>query len=368
MAKKLKAVLAGYGNIGRAFENILLKTGDDLLDLTICELKNGCNCLDYIADHGEEIDVVINLATQPTEDILNLCIRKNIDYMDAGLEGYPMDVPMHDYFNQMLNLRGDIRMMYGFGVNPGLLEHVYFKHKPRGKHLAFEFEYDEATSPLDKVFNTWSPTSYYDEAVPAGKVVAGGARGFFDVTKHFDENGPLKLKAGGKTREFMMIPHEELFSMRRLEQNCLGAGYLYQAPIAMQEFCRKYGKTASEEEIAGIPTLHDVQGKDHTGMLFYDFSDNLYFVGNIASHQEKYKTFGVNATCWQTACGVHAGLRLLPYVKAGKPVTMSDLSLAMPDEIDRVCNDLGFNLERIDYAVDRREFEKEVLPLFQTIL
>ena len=119
------------------------------------------------------------------------------------------------------------------------------------------------------------------------------------------------------------------------------------------------------EDVRAVPVLHDVRGQDSVGMLFYDYTDNLYYVRNRGDHQKIFRKFGSNATCWQTACGVFVAYRLISRLNPGEVVTMSDISVRFRPEIDKVLRELDFQITRDDYAINPEEFRKNVLSWLQ---
>ena len=345
----MNVLLAGHGNIGRSFEAILRRQGDPV-NLVVCDLKNGLDCFDYLNTHPTEVDAVINLTGMPTGPLLDVCRKHGIDYVDAGIEN-TTGISHYDYYKQILATPTQSRLLFGFGMNPGLIEHLYFRNRPQKEHIAIVLEFDEAVSDTVPVFNTWSPASYFDEAVITAKYMSTQKQPYVDMTEKMRGN-PVEMELLGKPHEFVMIPHEEIFSMIRLEPKCLGACFLYQAPVSIQNFLLKNDRNVPEEEIREIPTLHDVKGIDSVGMLFYDFGDNLVYCRNAGDHAKRFKQFGVNATCWQTACGIYTAMKLLPIMKKGQIATMSDASVMFPNEIDAILKSLDFTVDRIENAVD----------------
>lgn len=117
--------------------------------------------------------MVVNACTSDTLPIMELCMELGLDYIDVGIDD------SEDSFNgsrqsdasytaeDSLNILPELQsrpchshVMLGFGINPGILEHIYVKHKPPYKHLAFELEDDDSCSvetPLSGGFGTATP-------------------------------------------------------------------------------------------------------------------------------------------------------------------------------------------------------------------
>jgi len=364
----MNILLAGHGSIGRAFEAIY-RDRREPHDLFVCDLRNGQNCLDLIRDRRYHWDLVINLTGMMTADILPVCLERSIDYIDAAFEDESIEVDAsrdpdeyYRHYQEMIRLRPQgSRAMFGFGMNPGIIEHIYFSHKPERPHIAIELEYDSAEKG-DAVFCTWSPASYFLESVRAAKIITTQQHPYKNFASILNGRLPIRLTADGIRRDFCVIPHEESFYVMKNSPDCQAFAFLYQAPIKCQQFLQdRTGSLSSEDVCAAVPVLHNVSGQDSVGMLFYDYSDNLYWVRNRGDHQRIFRKFGCNATCWQTACGVFAAYRLIRLLQPGETVTMSDISRRFQPEIDSILRELDFRIERTDHAVDPAEFQNAVL-------
>lgn len=364
----MNILLAGHGSIGRAFEAIYRDLAEPH-DLTVCDLRNGQNCLDLIRDRNRHWDLIVNLTGMMTADILPVCLERSIDYIDAAFEDESIEVDenrdpdeYYRHYQEMIRLRPQgSRAMFGFGMNPGIIEHIYFSHKPDRPHIAIELEYDSAEKG-DAVFCTWSPSSYFLESVRAAKIITTQDHPYKNFASVLKNRLPIRLTADGKLRDFCVIPHEESFYVMKNSPDCQAFAFLYQAPIKCQQFLQsRIGKLTPEEVCSAVPVLHDVSGQDSVGMLFYDYSDNLYWVRNRGDHQTVFRKFGCNATCWQTACGVFLAYRLIRLLQPGEAVTMSDISRRFRPEIDSILRELDFRIERTDHAVDPAEFQSAVL-------
>ena len=353
----MSILLAGNGNIGRALMSIFDHRGE-CPDIVVCDIRDGVDCIEYIKSHSDKIETVVNLTTAPTQKILAACAERDISYIDAGIESFPEELTVHEYYLEMMNREKNAKYLFGFGMNPGLIEYIYFKHAPKSPHIAVLFEFDDAAKG-DRIFNTWSPLSYYNEAVKDYKFITTQENPMLIVPA----DSSVRLDVQGKSRRFLVIPHDETFSMCRVNKNCLSACFLYQAPERIQEYFQERGAAISESEIKSIETLHDIEGSDTVGVLYYEPGKPLRYAFNSACHQEKYALLKTNATCWQTACGIYTALKLLPHLDNGA-TTMSDVAVSHDAIISGILNELGFVIEETTGMVQLGEFEEKVLPLF----
>lgn len=351
----MNILLAGYGNIGKAFMRLVEKYGCKD-KITICDLEyNNIDALEYINEHSAEIDFVINLTGLRTNLFLDLIDKYNIMYLDAGIENADEEITSYDYYKKLLETKVNTKVLLGFGMNPGIIEHIYFKNLPNKKHFAIVFETDMATKG-NEIFNTWSCESYYLEACVNNKFISTPNNPYIIV-----DYPPIPFTVENQRREYLIIPHEEVFSIQRLSPLCDASMFIYQAPVRIQEYLLR--NKVSENQAKRLKTQMDVVGNENVGMLIYDYSDNLVYYHNTVSHEEIFKEFNTNATCWQTACGVYLGMEMIEIVEEGTIATVSDLSIKYPNEIDAVLKKIDFHIQTTEHYVKKEEFEHFIAQL-----
>ena len=91
----MNILLAGHGSIGRAFEAIYRECGESG-NLTVCDIREGSNCLDLIRDRSRHWDLIVNLTGMMTEDILPVFLEHSIDYIDAAFEDESIEIPENE--------------------------------------------------------------------------------------------------------------------------------------------------------------------------------------------------------------------------------------------------------------------------------
>ena len=144
----------------------------------------------------------------------------------------------------------------------------------------------------------------------------------------------------------------------------LGTAYLFQAPIAMQEYCLRKGKQLTDYQIFAIPVPQNLQGSDQVGMLFWDCGNNLYWVKNTTQNKATWLRYGVNAVCWQTATGAWIAYRLLDATSTDHPHTMTELSQLMPDAIDALLNQIVLTFEVEEQPFNIEDFKNNIMCYF----
>ncbi len=364
-----RILLAGYGNVAHAFEQIMKEQEPrGSYTFTTCDLKDGQDILSYLPEHHNEFDLVLNTSQAETRDVTQMCIDYGLDYIDMGVdEGMGDGTTAVDFLfalDPLLKCPTRSHIMCGFGINPGILEHVYQKYKPQGPHYAFELEHDDAVSDEYEVFGTWSPYMYAEESCRAELVVISKENINYITQQLKDDGGAMRLTYHGEQRKYLPIPHEELMSMLHSDENLLGSAYLFQAPRGMQQYFLDYGTELTVEEFLKIPVPHCLKGDDHVGMLFWDTKERLYWVKNVMANQTTWKRYGTNAVCWQTATGAWIAYRLLDAVSTDHPHTMTELSQLMPDAIDALLNQIGLTFEVEEQPFSVEEFKKNIMRYF----
>ena len=366
-----RILLVGYGNIGHAFESVLAEqepSGSYML--TTCDLKDGQDIFTFLPEHHDEFDVVVHTSVADNNKVARMCIDFGLDYIDVcNVGGLDVDdsVSLNDYLamvKQPLQWPTHSHVMFGFGINPGILEHVYQRYKPQGPHYAFELEHDDAVSDEYEVFGTWSPYMYADETCFAEFVVANRQDINFITQQLKDDGGTMRLTYHGGERRYLPVPHDELLSMMNSDENLLGTAYLYQAPRGLQQYCLAHGTDINETDVLNIPVPRCLKGDDHVGMLFWDTKERLYWAKHVVDYQTTWKRYGCNAVCWQTATGAWIAYRLLDAVSIDHPHNMTELSQLMPDAIDALLNQIGLTFEVEEQPFSVEEFKKNIMRFF----
>lgn len=371
-----RILLAGYGNIARSFEKIMCEQEDpSSYLLTKCDLKDGNDVMDYLPKHVNDFDVVINTSLANSILLSEQCAEMGIDYLDVGIEeGINSEVtPTYDYVGLMDRLTNmstpKSRVMLGFGINPGILEHIYQKYKPAGKHYAFELEHDDAETDEYSVYGTWSPFMYVEESIFSDKMLTKQdetGTHIIDMNEHLNNiGGSINLNFHSEQRKYLPICHEELITMTQSNPDLLGSGYLFQAPRKLQYYCLKKGKKITQHEALSIPVPENLKGEDHVGMLFYDLKDNIYWIKNVMQNQTTWRRYGVNSVCWQTATGAWVGYKMMDKLDCDHPHTMTEVSQLFPKDIDQLLEQIGMVFEREDNVFDVKEFKQNVLKYFK---
>ena len=366
----MRKLIVGNGNVTRAFLAILDSLGERR-DVTVCDSREGASGELMIRDHHDCFDAVLNLSSALTGPLIDLCQRHGLAYLDTAYMCPDSEyVSIAEYAAGVcgeLRPRDGIAVLHGFGMNPGLVEVAAALYAPSRPYFAVEVDTDTAEAAAanaPEVWGTWCPEGHWKET--ACSPGACSARDAF--LKEIPEalHYGRRLIAGGREFDFTVTVHEETGYMVTNDPNCCGAAFLYAAPRVIREHFLALRKAGKELD-GDIPVLHDLKGEECVGVAFYDGTDAaIRYVMNRGDHAKAFRTYGCNATCWQVACGVYAGMRLLELVGKGESLTVSS-AMRIPAYRARILNALervGFSFETVDGSLDVDQVRSLITALY----
>ena len=354
----MNILIAGHGNIGRAILSLLEEHPiKSIENIHVSELINGHEAISDITKLKGHLDVVINVTSHDYRYILPSCEKYDIHYIDTG---FNLSSDIVDVLSVMENDKSRRIKMWGVGMNPGLIEYMYRRQNIDKSHVAIEFETDTAmASHSEYIFHTWSPECYFIEA--GIEQPYAFVDGNMQLIARNEAGADMEIYFDGENRKYLWIPHEELYSMAKSNPYCKVCAFLYSAPQKAQEQAILSRK--NEGLIHEIPVLHDISGYDSVGILIYDEDKQLTYVYNKADHQECYKKYSVNGTCWQVACGVYTALTLIPYLELGG-YTFSTIPADLFSVIDHTLEKIDFRIQTSKNAISESEFLNKIISPF----
>ena len=156
----------GYGSIAKTLMSIISDLGEEY-DITICDVKDGgVTGQEIIERDHDKFDVVINLTDEYSTPIMELCDKYKLKYLDAGFED-ENSIFVKRFLEVSTRDDGNTHL-FGFGMNPGIVEFMPFMIESDRPHISCVFETDlpvPTEEDKDKLYATWCPTTYYDESV-----------------------------------------------------------------------------------------------------------------------------------------------------------------------------------------------------------
>jgi len=357
----MNILIAGYGNVGKAISSMLEKHPiEGVGNIHIADIKDGNDAASSITRLKDELDVVVDATPDENSGIIPLCENNNLQYIDTC---YVLTPEMKEILSPAAKFKSPIIKMWGFGMNPGLIEYMYRKQNLSESHIVIEFETDTAQHG-DDLFHTWSPEEYFKEtSIDAPYAIIDGEMQYISYKK---SKADVELMIDGQKRKYLWTPHEELYLMALANPHCKLTAFLYSAAHKVQEHAILMRENKELLQIP-IPTLHDISGYDRVGLLIYGKKMPLSYVYNETCHQECYKKYSVNGTSWQVACGVYSALKLIPYLKPGNH-TFSNLETNLFSIVDETLEKLGFEIKTTNTLIEEIDFwQKIVDPYFPAI-
>lgn len=360
----MRFFLMGYGSIAKTLMSIINDLGEEY-DIVTCDLKeDGIRGQDIIERDHDKFDAVINLTDEYVLPIIELCDKYGLKYLDAGYED-ENSVFVKNFLKYSTSDQENVHL-FGFGMNPGLVEYMPFVvEQPDKDYIACVFETDlpvPTEEDKDKLYATWCPTTYYDESVVLDAFVSTENEVCKYISREDRYNIPLETKDGAY--DYFIIPHEEVFNIQTRDPKCKASAFVFHAPQVFQDFVLSYDGDDGMEVAAKIPVNNNITGTESVGILLYDGSDNVRYIVNCSDHGECCDRYKHNATCFQTACGVYVGMQLLSMVPDGTTWTFTKASQYYTKEIGAMLDKLGFKIDIIDNYLPKEQFEERILPLF----
>ena len=361
----MRFLFLGNGNITGALIGIINRLGErDDWDITVSDIKDGICGSEIIEKYHDRYDVIVNLTDSDVFPILEKCGEYSLGYIDAGFETDADGKEYLEKYREMLRSPKKAPHLFGFGMNPGIVELIPVLYAPDEPYIACEIDTDLAYSDggVPEIFGTWCPGVYADELVYASSYVLGSGGQYIPVSN--GEKYGIPLAVENTKADYCVVPHEELFGFTCCGGNCRGGIFLYRGPENLQKYLIS-NADKEQTDIAFPPVLHDLKGKEAVGIVFYGKDGNMKYVVNRADHAEAYSSYGCNATCFQTACGIYTAINLIGKVPKNASLCFTDAAKKYKTEILEILGKLNFSFEVGDSPISKEEFEKKILPFFE---
>jgi homospermidine synthase len=275
--------------------------------------------------------LVIDVSWGDTVEILRCCNGLGVAYVNTALENTMIDTYEEEYAGFGLAERVKIleaarddftntSAIIGSGMNPGVVQWMALElaKQNTGKpllgcyvvELDNSFYADKSRAQPDTIYTTWSPECFLDEAILNHPMfVSQGTPVFL-----YDQVYALEFQVtlGPKRFYGSLMAHEEVLSLGRLLH--AESGFLYRVNDHTTDLIRnnldKVDDLWDWEMEVLDPTRAPLEGSDLVGILLV-YEDEEHFMYNEMHNQDVFNRFGVNATYFQVACGVYAGLASL---------------------------------------------------------
>ncbi|MED3662021.1 S-adenosylmethionine decarboxylase related protein [Ureibacillus sp. FSL K6-8385] len=355
------SLLGSMGGVAKAFLSILNRSAIDQQDpvhsiiknsgLYLIDIKQGD--LDYykefcphLADnmHLLELDLnnteqlmehlrssntrlVVDVSCANTIDMLACCNQLGISYINTALENNGTYEGKHlsltEQYYQFKNIRDTFnhsKAILFSGMNPGIVQWMAVKlmqkhsgHQPLACYIVehdTSFYKDKNLIQPKTIYTTWSVKSFLEEAVLNRPMFV---RNHLPHSIH-DEvyAAEYKITLGDKEFYGCLVPHEEVLTLGEMFD--FEIGFIYRINEYTTELIQQYLEHADEllqfnKKIID-PADGEVEGEDLIGVLMV-YEDREIYMYNSMKNTDVFKEYKTNATYFQVACGVYAGMASL---------------------------------------------------------
>ncbi|WP_339252705.1 S-adenosylmethionine decarboxylase related protein [Sporosarcina sp. FSL W8-0480] len=271
--------------------------------------------------------IVIDLSWADTIEMLNCCNELGVFYINSALENTEVDedeslygFPLTERFLRFEKVRKNFtntKAIIGSGMNPGIVQWMaikLMKDNPGKKPLAcYIVEHDDHFFTNKKLvkpntlYTSWSVECFLDEAILSYPMYVDHQLENYFYNEVYEME--FKVRLGEKEFYGCLMPHEEVITLGQLFD--MQIGFIYRV--------NEYTTKIIQDHLDNVDVLWDwnqqiielgagdVEGEDLVGVLLV-YENHETFMYNVMRCSDIYKKFKTNATYFQVACGVYAGL------------------------------------------------------------
>jgi len=275
--------------------------------------------------------IVIDVSWADTIEMLNCCNELGVYYLNSALEntevdedeelyGFPLAERYFRFEDNKEDLIANTKAIVCSGMNPGVVQWMalkLMKENPGKKPLACyivehdnSFFKDKKLIKPNTLYTSWSVECFLDEAILSYPMfVDHHLQHYFYEEVYAME---FKVKLGEKEFYGCLMPHEEVITLGEIFD--MEIGFIYR----VNEYTTKIIRDNLDDvdvlwdwnQQVIDPDIGEVEGEDLIGVLLV-YEDMEKFMYNVMKSSEIYPKFKTNATYFQVACGIYAGLASL---------------------------------------------------------
>lgn len=274
--------------------------------------------------------IVIDVSWADTIEMLSCCNDLGVLYINSALENTQVDEDESLYgfplteryirFEAKKNQFTNTTAIVCSGMNPGVVQWMAIKlmnGNPDQKPIAcYIVEYDNSFFADKKIiepytiYASWSVECFLDEAILSFPMF---------VNHHlphylYEEVYALEYKVRLDEKQFYgcLMPHEEVITLGELFD--MEIGFIYRVNEYTTELIRNNLGNVDDlwhwnQKIID-PAEGEVEGEDLVGVLLV-YNDHEKYIYNTMKSSDIFPKYATNATYFQVACGIYAGLASL---------------------------------------------------------
>jgi homospermidine synthase len=274
--------------------------------------------------------LVVDVSWADTIAMLECCHAMGIAYLNSALENTAVDederlfgFPLTERYERLEAVRSDFdgtRAILCSGMNPGVVQwmavHLLKNHAHERPLACYIVEHDtsmyrdERLIEPETLYSSWSVECFLDEALLSYPMFVRHQTPMYLYEEVYAAE--YKVTIGDHSFHGCLMPHEEVLTLgRRFDMEL---GFLYRVnPVTTASIRSHLGDLDPlwdwQHRIID-PARGTVDGEDLVGVLLV-FEDREVYMYNTMASLDIYPQFGTNATYFQVACGLYAGLACL---------------------------------------------------------
>jgi homospermidine synthase len=274
--------------------------------------------------------LVIDVSWADTIEMLKCCNKLGVYYLNSALENTKVDedeslygFPLAERYHRFEDSKGaftNTKAIIGSGMNPGVVQWMAIKlmedHPDERPLACYIIEHDSSFFSNKEIiepqtlYTSWSVECFLDEAILSYPMFV---RHHLEHYLYEDVYAlEYKVKVGNIEFHGCLMPHEEVITLGKLYD--MEIGFIYRVneytTKLIQNNLSDVDKLWEWNQRVIDPSFGDVEGEDLVGVLLV-FNDHEKYIYNTMKSSEIYPEFKTNATYFQVACGIYAGLASL---------------------------------------------------------
>jgi homospermidine synthase len=307
----------------RLFPNLLGK-----IKLYQFDLKNLSDFREHL--QKTKTKLVIDVSWADTIEMLNCCNEVGVYYLNSALENTKVDedeslygFPLAERYIRFKDSKKSFtstKAIVCSGMNPGIVQWMALKlmketqdKKPISCYIVEHddsFFADKTLIKPNTIYTSWSVECFLDEAILSYPMFT-----HHHLQHYFYEDVyamEFKVRLGEKEFYGCLMPHEEVITLGELFD--MEIGFIYRVNEYTTELIRNNLDHVDDlwdwpQQVID-PDVGRVEGEDLVGVLLV-YEDMEKFMYNVMKTSEIYPKYKTNATYFQVACGIYAGLASL---------------------------------------------------------
>ncbi|KRE97749.1 S-adenosylmethionine decarboxylase related protein [Paenibacillus sp. Soil766] len=299
-----------------------------LIKLHQLDLKNVSNFRKHLTKTNTKL--VIDVSWADTIEMLNCCNELGILYVNSALENAQVDedeslygFPLAERYTRYKTRKTDFTHTTAItcsGMNPGIVQWMALKlmhENPDKKPLACyivehdtSFFADQSLIEPNTIYTSWSVECFLDESILSYPMFVHHHLPHYLYEEVYAME--YKVRLGDKEFYGCLMPHEEVLTLGELFD--IQIGFIYRVSEYTTELIRNNLDHVDDlwdwNQRIIDPEKGEVEGEDLVGVLLV-YEDMEKFMYNSMKSSDIYAEHKTNATYFQVACGIYAGLASL---------------------------------------------------------